>query len=81
MAPARVVRQRKLAKTTFQQVLREDQIESAEYSSLQNQYNVETGVEKSEEKARDHLHFILSHMTRLPDHLMLFPGPSSTSLR
>jgi enhancer of polycomb-like protein len=42
-----------LAKTTFQQVLREDQIESAEYNSLQNQYNVETGVEKSEEKARD----------------------------
>jgi hypothetical protein len=48
--PARVVRQRKLAKSTFQQVLREDQVESAEYNSLQNQYNVETGVEKSEEK-------------------------------
>jgi enhancer of polycomb-like protein len=61
MAPARVVRQRKLAKTTFQQVLREDQIEPAEYSSLQNQYNVETGVEKSEEKARDPCPSFKSH--------------------
>ncbi len=52
-APARQVRIRKLAKTTPQPVLREDQIDASEYSSLQNQYNVETGVEKSEEKARD----------------------------
>ncbi|KAI1005306.1 Enhancer of polycomb-like protein 1 [Podosphaera aphanis] len=49
-APARQVRIRKLAKNTPQPVLREDQIESAEYASLQNQYNVETGVEKNEEK-------------------------------
>jgi len=47
--PARQVRIRKLAKTFPQQVLREDQIES-EYHGLQNQFNVETGVEKSEEK-------------------------------
>lgn len=53
MPAPRVVRQRKLGKATLQPVLREDQIESAEYSSLQGQYNVETGVEKSEEKARD----------------------------
>ncbi|RKF75291.1 Enhancer of polycomb-like protein 1 [Golovinomyces cichoracearum] len=51
--PARQVRIRKLAKNAPQIVLREDQIEPAEYSSLQNQYTVETGVEKSEEKARD----------------------------
>lgn len=50
MAPAqRIVRQRKLNKTTSQQILREDQIDSAEYNSLQNQYHVETGVERSEE--------------------------------
>ncbi|KAF4625459.1 hypothetical protein G7Y89_g12707 [Cudoniella acicularis] len=46
---ARVVRQRKLNKNTSQQILREDQIDSAEYDSLQNQYHVETGVERSEE--------------------------------
>jgi enhancer of polycomb-like protein len=50
MAPSRVVRQRKLGKTTLQQVLREDEIDPAEYSSLQGSHNVETGVEKSEEK-------------------------------
>ena len=50
MAPAqRVVRQRKLNKSTPQTVLREEQIESSEYDSLQNQYHVETGVERSEE--------------------------------
>jgi enhancer of polycomb-like protein len=48
-APARAVRVRKLNKSTLQQVLREDQIESAEFDSLQNQYHVETGVERSEE--------------------------------
>jgi len=56
--PARQVRIRKLAKTFPQQVLREDQIESAEYHGLQDQYRGlqgETGVEKSEEKARDQL--------------------------
>ena len=51
----RIVRQRKLAKSTLQQVLREDQIESADYDSLQGQYNVETGVEKSEEKVGYHV--------------------------
>lgn len=49
-APARQIRIRKLAKHTQQPVLREDQFESTEYCSLQNQYVVETGVEKSEEK-------------------------------
>ena len=51
----RVVRQRKLAKSTLQQVLREDQIESVDYDSLQGQYTVETGVEKTEEKVRHHV--------------------------
>lgn len=45
----RVVRQKKLNRSTHQQVLREDQIESAEYDSLQGQHKVETGVEKAEE--------------------------------
>ncbi|ESZ99430.1 hypothetical protein SBOR_0192 [Sclerotinia borealis F-4128] len=45
----RVVRQKKLNRSTHQQILREDQIESAEYDSLQGQYKVETGVEKGEE--------------------------------
>ncbi|CAG8973798.1 hypothetical protein HYALB_00006343 [Hymenoscyphus albidus] len=45
----RVVRQRKLNKSVPQPVLREDQIESAEFDSLQNQQHVETGVERSEE--------------------------------
>lgn len=49
-APQRTVRQRKLAKTTLQQVLREDEIDSVEYNSLQTQAPVETGVEKGEEK-------------------------------
>lgn len=44
---------RKLNRNYAQQILCEDDLESAEYNSLQNQSNVETGVEKSEEKARD----------------------------
>lgn len=44
---------RKLAKNTVQQVLREDQLDSTEYSQLQTQSTIETGVEKNEEKARD----------------------------
>lgn len=50
---SRSVRVRKLAKSTQQQVLREDQLDSAEYKSLQTQSNVGptvTGVESSEEK-------------------------------
>ncbi len=50
----RATRVKKLAKNTTQQVLREDQLDSAEYSSLQTQSNIETGVENSEEKARDY---------------------------
>jgi len=38
-----------LSRSTQQQILREDQIDSAEYDSLQGQYKVETGVEKAEE--------------------------------
>ncbi|KUJ20211.1 putative enhancer of polycomb-like protein 1 [Mollisia scopiformis] len=49
-AAGRATRVKKLAKNTAQQVLREDQLDSAEYSSLQTQSNIETGVEKSEEK-------------------------------
>lgn len=50
----RATRVKKLAKNFGQQVLREDQLDSAEYSSLlSTQSNIETGVEKSEEKARD----------------------------
>lgn len=41
---------RKLNRNYAQQILCEDDLESAEYDSLQNQSNVETGVEKSEEK-------------------------------
>lgn len=49
----RATRVKKLAKNFSQQVLREDQLDSAEYSSLlQSQSSVETGVEKSEEKVR-----------------------------
>lgn len=65
-APARQVRIRKLAKHTQQVVLREDQFESAEYRSLQNQYNVETGVEKSEEKEY-HLQAALAADSRIDD--------------
>lgn len=43
----RIVRQRKLNKSTLQPVLRENEIE--DFDSLQNQYHVETGVERSEE--------------------------------
>ncbi|KAE8444386.1 hypothetical protein EG329_000586 [Mollisiaceae sp. DMI_Dod_QoI] len=39
----RATRVKKLAKNTTQQVLREDQLDSAEYSSLQTQSNIETG--------------------------------------
>lgn len=65
-ASARQVRIRKLAKHTQQVVLREDQFESAEYKSLQNQYNVETGVEKSEEKEY-HLQAALAADSRVDD--------------
>lgn len=51
----RVVRQKKLNRSTHQQILREDQIESAEYDSLQGQYKVETGVEKAEENVSYHV--------------------------
>lgn len=61
MAPQRSVRAKKLSKSQLQAVLREDEIDSEEYSSLQNQYSVETGVEKSEEKARDTICFSWSH--------------------
>lgn len=46
----RQVRVKKLSRTAGQSVLREDQLDSTEYHSLQANYNVETGVEKSEEK-------------------------------
>jgi hypothetical protein len=43
-------RTRKLSPKQLLPVLREDQIESNEYKELlENQYKVETGVEKSEE--------------------------------
>ncbi|KAL3425608.1 Enhancer of polycomb-like protein 1 [Phlyctema vagabunda] len=45
----RATRVKKLQPRAPQQVLRQDQIESDEYDSLQGQYKVETGVEKSEE--------------------------------
>jgi enhancer of polycomb-like protein len=45
----RIVRIKKLSRSAGQQILREDQIDSTEYESLQGQYKVETGVEKSEE--------------------------------
>jgi enhancer of polycomb-like protein len=52
----RLVRIKKLSRQSGQTILREDQLDSAEYSSLQANYNVETGVEKSEEKvSRDNL--------------------------
>jgi enhancer of polycomb-like protein len=51
--PARSVRQKKLAKSTLQTVLREDELDSGDYNTLQSQSNIESGVEKSEEKARD----------------------------
>jgi enhancer of polycomb-like protein len=49
----RLVRIKKLSRSSGQTILREDQLDSTEYHSLQANYNVETGVEKSEEKARD----------------------------
>jgi enhancer of polycomb-like protein len=48
-ANGRIVRIKKLSRSAGQQILREDQIDSTEYESLQDQYKVETGVEKSEE--------------------------------
>lgn len=52
MAPGqRQIRVRKLGKNTPQQVLREDEIDPAEYKSLLSQtIQIESGVEKSEEK-------------------------------
>jgi hypothetical protein len=50
MAPSRVVRQRKLGVKTSQQVLLEDEIDSAEYRTLLSSFNSSessTGVEKS----------------------------------
>jgi enhancer of polycomb-like protein len=49
----RIVRIKKLSRSAGQQILREDQIDSTEYDSLQDQYKVETGVEKSEESVRN----------------------------
>lgn len=51
-ANGRIVRIKKLSRSAGQQILREDQIDSTEYDSLQDQYKVETGVEKSEESVR-----------------------------
>ncbi|KAK6584531.1 hypothetical protein PZA11_002755 [Diplocarpon coronariae] len=50
--PARTVRTRKLAKSFWQLVLREDELDSEEYRALQQQNNVatSTGVEAGEEK-------------------------------
>ncbi|RDW89381.1 enhancer of polycomb-like protein [Coleophoma cylindrospora] len=45
----RTTRVKKLQPRAPQPILRQDQIESDEYDSLQGQYKVETGVEKSEE--------------------------------
>ncbi len=51
MAPSRTIRQRKLGKSTSQQVLRESEIDPAEYKALISQsIQIESGVEKSEEK-------------------------------
>jgi enhancer of polycomb-like protein len=52
-ANGRIVRIKKLSRSAGQQILREDQIDSTEYDSLQDQYKVETGVEKSEESVRN----------------------------
>lgn len=51
-AAGRIVRIRKLNKNQFQPILREEQIDSAEYESLQGHERVETGVEKGEEGVR-----------------------------
>ncbi|PBP20518.1 putative enhancer of polycomb-like protein 1 [Diplocarpon rosae] len=50
--PPRTVRTRKLAKSFWQLVLREDELDSEEYHALQHQNNVatSTGVEAGEEK-------------------------------
>lgn len=58
MAPsalnARAVRQRKLAKNTAQSVLREDEFDNEDYlAAIAAITTLDTGVEKSEEKARD----------------------------
>ncbi|KAG9232449.1 putative enhancer of polycomb-like protein 1 [Amylocarpus encephaloides] len=74
MAPSRVVRQRKLNKGTPQVVLREDQIESTEYASLQNQYHVETGVERSEENEY-HLQAALKASSGAKDEVKEIPAP------
>ena len=54
---SRVVRMRKLSPKTLQDVLREEEIDALEYASLQSQYKVETGVEKSEESVCLHVMF------------------------
>ena len=77
MAPAqRVVRQRKLNKATLQTVLREAQIESAEYESTQNQYQVQTGVEAAEENvciSRDINHVTLFFVYHVVTLIRLLP--------
>ncbi|TAQ90435.1 hypothetical protein B7494_g1273 [Chlorociboria aeruginascens] len=70
----RIVRQRKLQKNAFQQILREDQIESAEYDALQGQYKVETGVEKSEENEY-HLQAALAAGSGEKDYEKEIPAP------
>ena len=64
-ANGRIVRIKKLSRSAGQQILREDQIDSTEYDSLQDQYKVETGVEKSEESVdRKSTRLNSSHLRR-----------------
>lgn len=72
----RTTRVKKLQPRALQPVLRQDQIESEEYDSLQGQYKVETGVEKSEESvcfAHSHLPIfsVIIYMSRVMDHTAL----------
>ncbi len=55
MPPAviRTTRIKKLSKSAGQQILREDQIEDYDSLSLHTESKADSGVEKSEEKARD----------------------------
>ena len=71
-------RTRKLSPKQPLSVLREDQIESNEYKELlENQYKVETGVEKSEENVSSSIFSTYSMISR--DYCVLFEYTLGTS--
>lgn len=68
-------RTRKLSPKQLLPVLREDQIDSEEYKELlDNQYKVETGVEKSEENVSLLFLVYIIHISRDDVHILYHPS-------